>query len=116
MVDRPPAFWDLYGPRDPEVYDAEAYVALARGDCVRSGSCCIQGLCPVAAKDAKDADLPLHGPCPWLVGDEPGSYACQKVLDGDPRMEVVGIGQGCCDPRNMDRLTAGANQTKSRRT
>lgn len=106
-------FWDLYGPRDPEEFDDQAYLALARGDCVRSGSCCRKAPCPVAAARGE-----AYGQrCSYLVGDVPGEFACQLALDGDKELIAsVGIGStGCSDPRNMDRLTAGRSRTKARR-
>lgn len=110
-------FWRMYGtgdgphPDSADLYDEQAVAELGRGACVRSGNCCLAAPCPVAIGRGEQ-----YGQrCSYLRGDTAGRHACQLALDGDPElMAVVGIGAGCSNPGNLDRLRAGRQQSADR--
>lgn len=110
--DDPHFFWTMYGPADAQSVDSIAVAQLRDGRCVRSGACCLGGLCPIAIMRGEQ----FGQRCSYLVGDRPGEYACQLALDGDEELIwAVGIdGRGCPEPRNLERLVAGRRQTELR--
>jgi len=76
--------------------------------CVRSGACCKAATCVMGQANG----APPKG-CIFLVGDKPGEYACQLIIENPQWGETVAIGGGCCRPMfNPARQQAGAPKSR----
>ncbi len=77
--------------------------------CVRSGACCKKAPCALAVAPGATRQTHSNQPCPNLVGDKPGGYACQLILDNPKLGSAVAIGGGCgMTMFNPARQEAGA--------
>ena len=71
--------------------DSDGEMMVEHPKCVRSGFCCQQATCMMGL----NYGAPLGVPCTFLVGDRPGEYACQLILDEPELGDHVAIGGGC---------------------
>ena len=71
--------------------------------CVRCGYCCKKATCSVGLAHGAE---PIN--CRFLIGNKPGEYSCflaDKEIYPDVKMHL-GIGSGCCESLNTDRMIA----------
>ncbi len=88
-------------------YGDQALTDLQSGKCMRCGNCCKK----IPCQPAQSVGCTPGTRCRFLTGDTPGSYACKLIEMMPDEMErSVGVGHGCNDPLNMDRLQAAKNQ------
>ena len=83
--------WSLASPR-PMTTEPQ-YPA-----CVRCGFCCKQAICPMGLRQRhaeRSQSWDRRGGCKFLVGDRPGDYACQLIVDHPELGDEVAIGYGC---------------------
>ena len=70
-------------------------------DCVRSGFCCKQGVCPFGTWD------PAAHQCAHLIGDRPGNYECgiyEDIRRHESAVWSPAFGSGCSSTLNPDRV------------
>jgi hypothetical protein len=80
-------------------------------DCIRSGYCCKQAICPFGKWDKEKKA------CAYLEGDRPGSYSCSKyseIIQHPDADFSPAFGAGCCSSLNSDRQNLLKKQRSSK--